>query len=216
MKIGVLGTGMVGETIGAKLVARGHEVKLGSRSATNEKALAWAGKAGKGASVGTFADAAAFGELVFLCTKGEATVDVARGVAEQLGGKPVIDVTNPLDFTRGFPPTLFVSDTDSLGEQVQRAAPRARVVKALNTMNCELMVDPSLVKGDHSAFVSGDDAQAKAAVKRLLTEAFGWKAENLVDVGDLSTARGTEALLPLWTRLYGAFGHANFNFHIAR
>jgi predicted dinucleotide-binding enzyme len=216
MKIGVLGTGMVGETIGAKLVARGHEVTLGSRSATNEKAHAWAKAAGKGAAAGTFADAAAFGELVFLCTKGQATADVARGVADQLADKPVVDVTNPLDFSKGFPPSLAVCNTDSLGEQVQKAAPRARVVKALNTMNCQLMVDPASLKGDHNAFLSGNDTGAKAAVKRLLTEAFGWRAENLIDLGDLTAARSTEAMLLVWTRLYGVLGNVDFNFHIAR
>src|SRR5438128_2266848 len=115
MKIAVLGTGMVGETIGAKLVARGHDVMIGSRTASNEKALAWVAKNGKGASAGTFADAAAHGEIAFLCTKGEAAVDVARGSVDHLAGKVLIDVTNPLVFSKGMPPTLFVSNDDSLG-----------------------------------------------------------------------------------------------------
>lgn len=217
MKIGVLGTGMVGETIGAKLVARGHEVMIGSRSATSEKALAWVKSTGKGASAGTFADAAVHGELIFLCTKGEATVDVVAGVGdERLAGKVLIDVTNPLDFSKGMPPTLFICNDDSLGERVQKAAPRARVVKSLNTMNAKLMVDASRLKGDHSVFVSGNDKDAKNAVAKLLSEDFGWKPANIIDVGDITTSRGTESLLPLWIRLWGAFGNPDFNFHIAR
>ncbi len=217
MKIGVLGTGMVGETIGSKLVARGHDVKIGSRSATNEKAIAWAAKTGRGASVGTFADATAHGDVVFLCTKGDATLDVVKALGdERLAGKVVIDVTNPLDFSKGMPPTLFLCNDDSLGESVQRAAPRARVVKSLNTMNCNLMVDATRVKGDHTVFMCGNDKSAKALVAGILTEDFSWKPANIIDVGDISMSRGTESLLPLWVRLWGALGTPDFNFHIAR
>lgn len=213
MKIAVLGTGMVGKAIGTKLAALGHEVRMGSRTADNEAAAAWA--AGAGASHGTFADAAAFGEAVFNCASGAHTMDALRAAGEQnLAGKVLVDIANPLDFSQGFPPTLSVSNTDSLGEQVQRAFPAARVVKTLNTMNCNLMVDPSLLPGEHAVFLSGDDATAKGAVDGWLREWFGWR--QVVDLGDISTARGTEAWLLLWVRLYGALGTPQFNVRIVR
>jgi 8-hydroxy-5-deazaflavin:NADPH oxidoreductase len=108
MNFGVIGTGMVGKTLASKLISLGHEVKMGSRSATNEKAAAWVKEAGKGASQGTFADAAAFGEVVFLCTKGDVTLDaVLSAGADNLKGKVVIDVSNPLDFSKGMPPSMI-------------------------------------------------------------------------------------------------------------
>lgn len=163
MRIGVLGTGVVGETIGAKLVQLGHEVRMGSRSTGNEKAAAWAAKAGERASHGTFADAAAFGELLFNCT------------------------------------------------QIQRAFPHVKVVKTLNTMNALVMVDPSRVAGRHDVFVSGDDAGAKARAVELL-RSFGW--ERPIDLGDITTARGTEMLLPIWVRLYAALQTGDFIFAV--
>jgi 8-hydroxy-5-deazaflavin:NADPH oxidoreductase len=216
MKIGVFGTGMVGKTIASKLAALGHEVKMGSRSATNEKAAEWVASAGGKASQGTFAEAAAFGEILFNCTKGDATLDVlGLAGAENMEGKILVDISNPLDFSKGMPPTLFICNNDSLGETVQRTYPNLRVVKTLNTMNCGLMVDPALVPGDHTVFLSGNEAGAKADVKKLLAS-FGWAEKNMIDLGDISTARGTEQLLPVWIRLWGALGSPNFNFHIAR
>ncbi len=216
MKIAVLGTGMVGTTIGSKLAALGHEVRMGARQATNEKAQAWAQSAGPKASVGTFADAAAFGELVFNCTSGGgslAALDAAG--AANLRGKILIDVSNPLDFSKGMPPSLFVSNTDSLGEQIQRAFPETKVVKTLNTLNCELMVNPSrLAGGDHDVFVSGNDEEAKGRVAEILRDWFGWK--RVIDLGDITTARGTESWLPMWVRLWGALGTAEFNLKIVR
>jgi predicted dinucleotide-binding enzyme len=215
MKIAVLGTGMVGSAIATKLVALGHEVKMGSRTADNDKAVAWAKGAGPLASQGTFADAASFGELVFVCTLGQAA-ESALGAAgaDNLAGKAVLDVTNPLDFSKGMPPTLFVSNTSSLGEQLQAAFPSAKIVKTLNTMNANLMVDPSSVAGgEHDVFVSGNDAAAKAQAIELL-RSFGWKSP--IDLGDITTARGTESYLPLWIRLWGALGTASFNVKIAR
>jgi len=215
MKIGVFGTGMVGATIGSKLVELGHDVKMGSRSATNEKAVAWAKGAGPRASQGTFADAAAFGEMAFNCTSGlGALAALTAAGAENLSGKILIDVTNSLDFSKGMPPTLAVCNTDSLGEQIQRAFPHVKVVKTLNTMNCNLMVNPALVPGDHDVFVSGDDAAAKTTVIECLKSWFGWK--NVLDLGGISTARGTESLLPIWIRLMGTFQTPMFNFHIVR
>ena len=216
MKIAVLGTGMVGDAIASKLVALGHEVKMGSRTASNEKAAAWAGKAGRGASHGTFADAAAFGELVVVCTQGAGTLDALHAAgAANLAGKVLIDVTNPLDFSKGMPPTLFTTSDESLGERVQKAFPEAKVVKTLNTVNCQLMVDPtSLAGGDHDMFVAGNDAGAKGKVVELLRGGFGWKRVH--DLGDIRGARGTEAYLPLWLSLWGALGTADFNVRIVR
>lgn len=214
MRIGIFGTGMVGETIGGKLVARGHEVKLGGRAATNEKGLAWAKKVGEKGSYGTFADAARFGEIVFNCTKGEGSVDAVRSAKPELVGKILVDVANPLDFSGGFPPSLFVSGTDSLAERIQREVPETKVVKALNTVNCDVMVDASRAGGDSDMFVSGNDADAKATVSGLLREQFGWKS--IVDLGDISTARGTEGYLLLWIRLWGALKTADFNVKIVK
>lgn len=214
MKIGVLGTGVVGEAIGSKLAARGHEVKMGSRTATNEKAAAWAKKAGPKASHGTFADAAEFGEIVFLCTKGDVALDVARAAKEGLRGKVLVDVSNPLDFSKGMPPTLFISNDESLGERLQRELDATKVVKGLNTINAEVMVEPARLGEETDIFVSGNDKDAKSKVTRLLREEFGWK--NIVDLGDITTARGTEMYLPLWLRLYGALGTADFNVKIVK
>jgi predicted dinucleotide-binding enzyme len=215
MKVGILGTGMVGQTIGNALAAQGHLVMLGSRQAGKAEAVAWARSAGVNARQGSFADAAAFGELIFNCTKGDAAVAAITAAGPvNLAGKALVDVSNPLDFSKGMPPSLFVGNTDSLAEQVQRAAPQAKVVKALNTLNCYLMVDPSKLAGDHDLFICGDDADAKAQVQGLLTGAFGWKPAQIRDLGPLSGARATEALLPLWIRLFGSLGHANFNFHM--
>ncbi len=215
MKIGVLGTGVVGVTIGTKLVQLGHEVKMGSRTATNEKAAEWVKKNGPRASQGTFADTAAFGEVLFNCTSGKASLDALRMAgAENLKGKVLIDIANPLDFSRGMPPSLLVCNTDSLGEQIQRAFPEAKVVKSLNTMNCNLMVNPALLPEDHLVFVSGNDAEAKATVTMILKDWFGWKS--VMDLGDITTARGVEMVLPLWVSLMGKVGAPLFNFKIVK
>jgi hypothetical protein len=216
MNIGVLGTGMVGVTLATKLASLGHTVKMGSRVAGNEKAVAWAAKVGGTASEGAFADAATHGEIVFNCTKGDVSLEVLRAAgAANLRGKIVVDIANPLDFSKGMPPSLFVSNTDSLGEQIQREFPEAKVVKTLNTVNADVMIDPARVRGgDHTMLMSGNDPEAKAAVKLLLTEGFGW--QDVVDLGDITTARGTESYLLLWIRLWGALKTADFNFKIVR
>jgi predicted dinucleotide-binding enzyme len=215
MKIAVLGTGKVGETVGAKLVALGHEVRMGSRTASNDKALAWVAKAGDGASTGTFRDAAKFADVVFNCTSGTATLAALElAGADSLRGKIVVDLANPLDFSKGMPPRLAVFNDDSLGEQVQRAFPDAKVVKTLNTVSCDVMIDPSRVPGDHTMFVCGDDAEAKATVTEWLRSWFGWS--DVLDLGNISMARGTESYLPLWLRLWGALGTANFNVKVVR
>ncbi len=214
MHVGILGTGMVGKAIGTKLVHLNHEVKMGSRTANNEKAAEWVKANGAHASQGTFSDAAAFGEILFNCTSGMASLDALRSTGEKnLNGKILVDVANPLDFSKGIPPSLSVCNTDSLAEQIQRTFPNAKVVKALNTMNCNLMVNPSLIPGEHDVFLCGNDAGAKTKVKELL-KSFGWKMP--IDLGDLTGARGMEMILPLWLRLMGAYQSPNFNYKIVR
>jgi 8-hydroxy-5-deazaflavin:NADPH oxidoreductase len=214
MRIGILGTGTVGQTIGTRLVQLGHDVKLGSRSAANEKAAKWVSDAGEHATQGTFADAAVFGEMVFNCTGGMVSIDALNQAgAQNFKGKPLVDVSNPLDFSRGFPPTLSVCNTDSVAEQIQRTFPEARVVKALNTMTAALMVNPAAVPGSHDLFLCGNDADAKARVTELL-RSFGWPG--VLDLGDLTAARGMEMILPIWLRLMGTLKTPMFNFHIAR
>ena len=214
VRIGILGTGVVGQTIGGKLADLGHDVKLGSRTATNEKAAKWVAQYGSRASQGTFADAASFGEVVFNCTSGMVSLEALHSAgAANLAGKVLVDVSNPLDFSHGMPPTLSVCNSDSIAEQIQRAFPDAKVVKTLNTTNAAVMVNPSVVPGDHDIFVSGNDAGAKSQVSELL-RSFGWKT--IIDLGDISSARGVEMLLPIWLRLMGTFKTATFNFHVAR
>ena len=213
MKIGVLGTGMVGETLATKFAALGHEVRMGARDAKNPKAAAWAQTAGAKASAGTFADAAKFAEIVFNCTNGAASLEALGAAgADNLRGKILVDVANPLDFSRGMPPSLFTGSNDSLAERIQKAFPETRVVKALNTVNAEVMVDPKKVPGASDVFVCGNDAAAKAEVTRILKEWLGWPV--VVDLGDVTGARGTEAYLLLWLRLWGAFGTPHLNVHV--
>lgn len=183
---------------------------MGSRSPESPTVVEWANGAGQTGYAGRFADALRFGPVAFNCTKGTVSLEALQlaeaGEVETI----LVDVANPLDFSNGFPPTLTVKDTDSLAEQIQRAFPQLRVVKALNTMNCDIMVNPSLVPGEHSVFVCGDDADAKAQVTQLLGE-LGWPSESIIDLGELSSARGTEMFLPLWLRIYAARGNGSFN-----
>jgi hypothetical protein len=216
LKIDIIGTGMVGATLGSKLVQLGHEVKMGSRTANNENAIKWAKSNGSRASNGTFSDAAAFGEVVFNCTAGNVSLEALKlAGSANLKGKVLVDVSNPLDFSKGMPPTSTVCNTDSIGEQIQRTFPGLKVEKALNTLICKVMVEPSLVLGEHNIFVAGNDAQAKAQVCGIL-ESFGWKGGSIIDLGDITAARGTEMVLPLWLRLYGLCPNQSFNFRIAK
>ena len=207
MHIGVLGTGTVGWTLAQALVDRGHEVRMGARAAGNEKAVAWAEQAGPLASEGSFADAAAFGELAINATAGAHSLEVARDAAgaEQLAGKLLIDVSNPLDFSKGMPPTLTVCNDDSLGEQLQRAFPEARVVKALNTVTAAVMVEPE-PRARHAHDLRLRRRRRRQAPGERLLEEFGWPAASILDLGDISAARGMEMYLPLWLRLWGATG----------
>jgi 8-hydroxy-5-deazaflavin:NADPH oxidoreductase len=214
MRIGILGTGMVGQTIGTRLTQLGHDVKMGSRDAGNEKARKWVMQIGPRASHGTFADAAAFGDVLFNCTSGDGSLPALKAAGEKnLSGKVLIDVANPLDMTKIPLPQLTVCNDDSLGERIQREFPKTKVVKSLNTMNCQLMVDPRKVPGEHDVFVCGNDADAKATAKEILRE-FGW--DDPIDLGDITASRGTEMLLPIWLRLMVGLKTPMFNFHVAR
>ena len=218
MKIAILGTGMVGNALGTKLVQKGHEVTMGSRDAKNESAQKWASSLGHLAHLGTFREAAAFGEIVISCTGGTHSMEALGTVgAEPLRNKILIDVSNPLQQNKDGSMILGFCNTDSLSEQIQRAFPFTRVVKALNTVNCDIMVEPSRVPGDHNLFICGNDANAKKEVSKHLNDWFGWKIDNIIDVGDITAARGTEMMMPLWMRLFqGAIGHPHFNWHIVR
>jgi predicted dinucleotide-binding enzyme len=214
MNIGVLGTGAVGRRIGTKLIELGHQVTMGSRSADGEALLEWVRESGENALGGAFAEAASDGELVFNCTAGTASLEALEAAgAGNLTGKVLVDVSNPLDFSKGMPPTLTVCNDDSLGEQIQAAFPEARVVKTLNTVNNLVMTEPGRLPNHHNVFVCGNDEAAKDQVAELL-ESFGWPEGSIIDLGDISAARGTEMYLPLWLRLMGALGTAEFNIQI--
>ncbi|MEO1051025.1 MAG: NAD(P)-binding domain-containing protein [Bacteroidota bacterium] len=227
MKITVLGTGMVGRIIADKLKSLGHEVVLGTRNPkstlTREEGDAYGNppfkdwyKDHQDIAVQAFAEATAGGELIFNCTSGQATIAALEAAgAENFKGKVLIDLANPLDFSQGMPPSLNPTNTDSLGELIQRTFPEAKVVKTLNTMNAQIMVDPAKISGRHSVFISGNDEAAKQVTKNILGE-FGWPEQDIIDLGDITTARGSEMLLPIWLRLWGALGTAEFNFHIQK
>ena len=226
MNIAIIGSGIVGQTLGGKLAEKGHDVVLGTRDSKNldekrgygDSLAEWLAKSGENASVATFEEAAKHGEVVINATAGTASLKALQAAKEaNLNNKILIDVANPLDFSKGMPPTLTVCNTDSLGEQVQRAFPEAKVVKALNTVNASVMVAPEKVgQGDHVIFVCGDDREARTQVACYLHDWFGWKNDSIVDLGGIEAARGTEMLLPLWIRLMGALGTPMFNFRIVR
>ena len=212
MKVGVFGSGMVGQAIGGKLAELGHEVMIGSRSPTHKQD--WLGKIGGSIKVGSLAEAAAHGEILFNATNGAGSLEALSQAGEaNLNGKILIDLANPLDFSHGMPPTLIVCNTDSLSEQIQRTYPRVKVVKTLNTVAASLMVNPGqLANGDHHLFISGNDAEAKSQVIHLLTTWFGWK--NIIDLGDITTARSTEMFLPVWINLLNKLGTGIFNVRV--
>lgn len=226
MKIAVLGTGMVGQALAGRLAELGHQVTVGTRDVAatvartepdgmgNPPFRAWA-DAHPTVRLADFTDATASAELVVNATPGNVSIAALEAAGRaNLAGKVLLDMSNPLDFSRGFPPTLFVKDTSSLGEQIQATFPELKVVKALNTLTAPLMVNPrQLAGGDHSVFVSGNDAGAKKTVTGLL-ESFGHT--DVIDLGDITTARGCEMLLPIWLRLMGALGTPFFNFKIVR
>ena len=216
MRYAVLGTGMVGHTLADKLIALGHEVRMGARDGDNPKAGEWAERKGPGAGHGSYADVSEWAERIVFAVNGAKLLDVAGAVTkEAAAGKTIIDVTNPLDTSNGMPPTLVpeMSNTTSAGEQLQLKLPDARVVKTLNTMNHLLMVDPGRLSGSHDVFLCGDDEAAKADVIGMLSE-FGW--DDPIDLGPLAAARGMEGLMPFWLRVWGVVGSADFNYKIVR
>src|SRR5512145_1763065 len=212
MKIGILGTGVTGQTIGSKLVQLGHDVMMGSRDEANPSAIAWAKEEGHNALYGTFMNAAEFGEIIFNCTLGSASLEaLEQAGAENLKDKILIDTSNPLDRATDMW-TLTVCNTDSLGEQIQRAYPETRVIKTLNTVNANVMVDPAKLLEQTHVFVSGDDIEAKATVVRILRDWFGWK--QIIDLGGIETSRGVEMYVLLWHNLRNAISSQRFNIKV--
>jgi predicted dinucleotide-binding enzyme len=226
MKIGIIGSGGVAQTLGTKLIELGHDVVLGTRdpSKLDEKKmmagtlrewLAQTGKSDKKGKVATFKEAAAHGELLINATHGQASVEALMlAGADKVGGKVLIDVANLLDFSKGRPPGALASQTNCLAETIQTAFPNLKVVKSLNTIGAPVMVAPqALAGGEHTVFVSGNDAPAKAAVAELL-KSFGWK--DVLDLGDISSARGPEMYMAMWIRLWGATGTGMVNVKVVR
>lgn len=227
MNIGILGTGGVGQTIAAALSEAGHSVMVGTRDVAatlaktdpdfmgNPPFGVWH-QAHPAVQLGTFDQAAAYGAVLINAVAGHSTLAALQSIdPTHLDGKILLDIANPLDFSQGMPPSLFVSNTDSLAEQIQRNWPSLKVVKTLNTLTAALMVNPrQLADGDHHIFVSGNDADAKATVSEYLREWFGWR--HIIDLGDITTARGTEMLLPIWVRLFGVLQTPFFNFKVVQ
>jgi len=202
MRIGVLGTGTVGTTLAGKLRELGHDVRVGSRDGSKGD--------------GTFAEVAAHGEVLLNCTAGTVSLQALEQAGEDnLRGKVLIDVANPLDFSAGFPPRLSVCNDDSLAEQIQKRFPATRVVKALNTVGAPVMVEPGIVPGEHVIFVAGDDAAAKEQVMELLAS-MGWARERVLDLGGIAASRGPEMYLPLWLSLFGRHGSPLLNIQVLR
>lgn len=220
MKVGVLGTGAVGESIASALATRENFVMMGSRTANNEKSVKWAKKEGNYASAGSFNDAAAFGDIIFICLSGEHALDVVKSINEEsLNNKIVVDITNPLDFTKGMPPRILeeLGNSTSLGEEIQKLLPNSYVVKTLNTVNYKLMVDARLLNSaDHNLFVCGNNVDAKNKVMHLLVDSFHWKADKVLDLGGIEMSRCVEAIVPFWVAVYQKLGTPLFNFKIVQ
>ena len=228
MKITILGTGNVGQSFATKFVELGHEVMLGTRDVDNTLARKAKDNYGslpfgewhsqnKKVQLGTFEDAAAFGDIILNALQGAITIPTLKDInSVSFEGKIFIDISNPLDFSKGFPPTLSegLNNDNSLGEEIQRTLPNTKVVKTLNTMYAGLMIDPRALGEDSSVFVSGNDADAKTTVKGILAS-FGWKESEILDLGDITTARGTEGILPLWLRIFGSTKNGFFNLKVA-
>ena len=228
MNIAVLGTGTVGQTLSARLVELGHAVRMGTRNiaeAQTRNAKDFYGnpgigewiKANSGVKLATFADAMAFGQFVINATHGGNSIEALKaGDPSNLDGKIIMDIANPLDLSSGMPPVILSEycNTTSLGEEIQKAFPQSYVVKTLNTMWCGIMVNPSMIGGgDHTNFLCGNNPEAKLEVRNLLMK-FGWKDENLIDLGDISSSRGTELILPVWLRVMFVKHSSVFNFKI--
>jgi hypothetical protein len=227
MKIGILGTGVVGQTIAEKLVQLGHQVMIGTRD--KQATLAKTGKDNFGrppfsewlrnnskVQFGTYSEAASFGELLVNATSGTGSIEALKLAGENnLASKILLDISNPLDFSKGMPPSLTICNTDSLGELIQRTFPKLKVVKSLNTLTAYLMVNPGLLPEPTNIFLNGNNDEAKREVKKLLTT-FGWNEKDIIDMGDITTARGTEQILPIWVRLWGTLQTPMFNFKVVK
>ncbi len=223
MRIAVLGTGMVGRAHAARLLELGHNVTIGTRDVTGTLLQKEKDSMGNLAfskwhngnnliNLATFAEAAKSAEIIFNALKGDVAVSVLKSIETEINEKILVDISNPLDFSNGMPPTLFISNTDSLGEEIQKALPKVKVVKAFNTLNALLQVNPKqLAEGDHTLFISGNDETAKLTIKEI-AQSYGWS--KIVDLGDITTARGTEMYLPLWLRLWGKLQVSNFNIKV--
>jgi hypothetical protein len=227
-RIAIMGTGGVGQAYASRFINLGYEVMMGTRNVSEK--LAGVERDGYGnppfsewylanrnVKLGTFEEAAIFGEIILNATLGIKSISALKSAgAKNLSGKILIDVSNPLDFSKGMPPSLLpeLSNTNSLGEEIQKTFPDVQVVKTLNTMWNGLMVNPAMLNdGDHTAFICGNEAEAKATVKEIL-KSFGWPEQNILDLGDISSARGTEMYLPLWLRIFAATGNGAFNIKI--
>lgn len=227
MKIGILGTGGVGRTIAEKLQSLGHEVMIGTRDVSTTLAKKEKNMMGgppfqewlaqhSAIKLGTHAEAAAFGELLINATSGMGSTQALELAGEKnLKGKVLLDISNPLDFSKGMPPSLSISNTDSLGEELQRKFPQARLVKGFNTLAAPLMVNPGMLPERTNIFICGNDAAAKTKVRELMVS-FGWRSDEIIDLGDITMARGTEQILPIWVRLMSALGTPMFNFRIVK
>lgn len=225
MNITILGTGVVGKAHAKKLVELGHTVFMGTQDPAktmqqdkndamgNPPFPVWH-KENEAVQLQTFSEAASNGDIIFEALHGEIAVAILKSLEKELQGKIIIDISNPLDFSKGFPPTLFVSNTDSLGERIQNALPQSKVVKTFNTLNASLQVNPSiLANGDHNLFISGNDIDAKNKVMEI-QKSYGWK--NIIDLGDITTSRGTEMLMPFWLNMMGALKTSMFNYKIVQ
>jgi 8-hydroxy-5-deazaflavin:NADPH oxidoreductase len=212
MKIGVLGSGLVAQGLSARLAELGHNVVIGTPDP--DKLRGWQ-SSNQRVLIGSFADTAAHGDMLINATDGAGSLSALTMAGEEnLADKILIDVSNPLDFSNGFPPSLTVIGNDSLAEQIQRAFPSTRVVKTLNTVTARVMTHPlEVANGDHHVFISSNDVEAKAPVADLL-RSFGWI--HIFDLGDLSTARGAEAYVLLWMRLYGTMNTSMINVKIMK
>jgi len=230
MKVAIFGTGNVGQTFAERFISLGHEVMMGTRNV--EQTLKREGNNNNGGSIfknwisqngqvklGTYAEVSKFGDVVLNALSGGATLETFKSIAERdMKDKIIIDIANPLDFSQGFPPSLIqgLNNTNSLGEELQKIVPYAKVVKTLNTMYCGIMVNPAMInQGNHINYLCGNDEEAKTKVKSILNS-LGWKNENLLDLGDITNARGTESVLLIWTRIYRATQNGAFNLAIVK
>lgn len=227
-RIAIMGTGSVGQAYASKFITLGYEVMMGTRNVPEKLAdsardvygnppfSAWL-SANKSVKLGTFQEAALFGEIILNATMGAKSLEALKMAdVKNLNGKILIDVSNPLDFSKGLPPSLLpeLSNTNSLGEEIQKTFPDLRVVKTQNTMWNGLMINPAMLNGgDHTTFICGNSPEAKEAVREIL-KSFGWQEGNILDLGDISSARGTEMYLPLWLRIFGATNNGAFNIKI--